>query len=179
MNKETPVVKNLGDESTEKHGDDTKTQCEERASKVASMASHSLSGVSLSFTKSLRLIPIIVNTTTGDKGSSEEVAAAEGEQQQTSVQLSDESKQEISTMVHQSECAHVLINASIDLLRLLLAGHWPDLLSQQGSTELGILLGHSISELDLTLRNLLKSLKEEGVLSPHQTPSSLVELKQT
>ena len=30
LNKETPVVKNLGDESTDKHGDETKTQYEER-----------------------------------------------------------------------------------------------------------------------------------------------------
>ena len=72
-------------------------------------------------------------------------------------------------MIHQSEVAHVAIDVSGDLLWLLSAGQWPDILTTEASSELGAIMGHSMNELDMVLGNVLNTLKEEGVLSPHQS----------
>ena len=78
-------------------------------------------------------------------------------------------QQMAATMIHQSEVAHVAIDVSGDLLWLLSAGQWPDILSTEASSELGAIMGHSMNELDIVLGNVLNTLKEEGVLSPHQS----------
>lgn len=128
--------------------------------KVAGMASQSLHGISSTFTKNLRVIPLDAPNNGGTEA--EEKIEAE-------VQLSDDTKQEVLTMSHQSECAHVLIGISSELLRFVVAGQWPDLLSENSSTELGAILSHSMSELETDLRLILTSLKQEGVISPHQS----------
>lgn len=91
--------------------------------------------------------------------------------------LSDDTKADVVTVLHQGDFAHVIAEASSGLLRLLAAGQWPDILSKDSSTELGSILGHSIAELDSMLGSVLKSLKEEGVLTPEQ--SNIDALRQT
>jgi dynactin 1 len=85
------------------------------------------------------------------------------------LQLSDEVKQDVATMIHQTDFAHSIVNASSYLLRLLAAGQWPDLLSQNASVELGSVLGNCVADLDNSLGVVLKTLKEEGTLAPDQS----------
>ena len=95
----------------------------------------------------------------------------------TEAVLSDASSQQIATMVHQAEFASVTIEAASDALRLMAAGQWPELLSQDLSSDLGSVVVHEIAHLDLALSEQLKLLKQEGVLSPLR--SSLTDLDQS
>ncbi|KAL7481026.1 hypothetical protein ACHAW6_006708, partial [Cyclotella cf. meneghiniana] len=95
----------------------------------------------------------------------------------TNAVLSDGSTQQIATMIHQSEFARSVIEAASDALRFMAAGQWPELLSQELSTDLGSVVVHSVSHLDLALSEQLRLLKQEGVLSPLR--SSLSDLDQS
>jgi dynactin 1 len=130
-------------------------------SKVVGKASLSLDGVARSFSKTIRARAWEWRS---DRGEGEQETALS-----TTLMLSDEQQQMAATMIHQSEVAHVAIDVSGDLLWLLSAGQWPDILAPEASAELGAIMGHSMSELDLVLGNVLNTLKEEGVLSPHQS----------
>ncbi|KAG7359168.1 CAP-Gly domain containing protein [Nitzschia inconspicua] len=139
-------------------------------SKVVGKSSLSLDGIARSFTKTIRARAWEWRS---DSGKNSTDALSEG----TRIPLSQEQQQMAATMIHQSEVAHVAIDVSGDLLWLLSAGQWPDLLSSEASAELGAIMGHSMSGLDLVLGNVLNTLKEEGVLSPHQ--SNIGEFRQT
>lgn len=132
--------------------------------KAIGKASKSLEGIAISFTQAIR--PGLA-----------EIDQAVAASTPAVLQLSDSTKQEAATMIHQAEFATLVVEASSDLLRFLSAGQWPDLLNPDSSTELGSMLGHSISELDSALGLVLKSMKEEGVLTPEQ--SSIDSLRQT
>jgi len=129
-------------------------------SKVVGKASLSLDGISRSFGKTIKMRAW--DWRGESKGGEEESKAM-------SFELTDEEQQMAATMIHQSEVAHVAIDMSGDLLWLLSAGQWPDILPPESSAELGAIMGHSMSELDMVLGNVLNTLKEEGVLSPHQS----------
>jgi dynactin 1 len=133
-------------------------------SKVVGKSSLSLDGIARSFNKTIRSRAWEWRSDSANKGD-----AATGIAQDEIVVLSDEQQQMASTMVHQSEVAHVAIDVSGDLLWLLSAGQWPDILTAEASAELGAIMGHSMNELDMVLGNVLNTLKEEGVLSPHQS----------
>jgi dynactin 1 len=133
-------------------------------SKAIGKASKSLEGIATSLIEAIR--PGLAEMDEADAASAPTV-----------LQLSDTAKQEAATMIHQAEFAHVVVEASSDLLRFLSAGQWPDLLSQDSSIELGSLLGHSVSELDNMFGLLLQSMKEEGILTPER--SSIGSLQQT
>lgn len=124
-------------------------------SKAIGKAAKSLEGIAESFSKVI--CPVLDET---EVGSSAEAST---------LQLSDEVKQEVETMIHQAEFANLIAEASGSLLRVLAAGQWPDLLDQGASTEIGSILGHSIPELDNTLGMVLKSLKKEGVLTSERS----------
>jgi dynactin 1 len=130
-------------------------------SKVVGKASLSLDGIARSFLKTIRHRAWEWRTDSG--------AGAEEQPLTIALDLSDEQQQMAATMIHQSEVAHVAIDVSGDLLWLLSAGQWPDILSPEASAELGAIMGHSMSDLDIVLGNVLNTLKEEGVLSPHQS----------
>jgi dynactin 1 len=129
--------------------------------KVVGKASLSLDGIARSFSKTIRA--------RSWEWRSDAAEAPEEEPMSEALTLSDEQQQMAATMIHQSEVAHVAIDVSGDLLWLLSAGQWPDILTPEASSELGSIMGHSMSELDLVLGNVLNTLKEEGVLSPHQS----------
>jgi len=130
-------------------------------SKVVGKASLSLDGISRSFTKTIRARAWEWRSDQGETTESEVSSAV--------TILTDEQQQMAATMIHQSEVAHVAIDVSGDLLWLLSAGQWPDILGPEASAELGAIMGHSMSDLDIVLGNVLNTLKEEGVLSPHQS----------
>jgi len=149
-------------------------------SKVVGKSSLSLDGIARSFAKIIRArawewrSSNNTNKTNSNTKSDEAKEATEEEDVDVVVEekilfLSDDQQQMAATMVHQSEVAHVAINVSGDLLWLLSAGQWPDVLSTEASSELGAIMGHSMNELDIVLGNVLNTLKEEGVLSPHQS----------
>jgi len=138
--------------------------------KVVGKASLSLDGIARSFAKTVRARAWEWRTETEDH-SSEEAKISEP------ILLSDEQHQIAATMIHQSEVAHVAIDISGDLLWLLSAGQWPDIVTPDASAELGSILGHTMSEIDTVLGNVLNTLKEEGILSPHQ--SNIVAFKQS
>ena len=94
-----------------------------------------------------------------------------------SMSLTDASSQQIATINHQAAFATVTIEAATDALRLMAAGQWPDLLSEEQSTELGTVVLHSITDLDFALSDQLKLIKSEGMLSPMR--SSLSDLDQS
>jgi len=126
-------------------------------SKIAGLAAGSLDGIASSFHNNMRGVVLDTEASSGaDEGGAPIV-------------LSDESKQDVANMIHQSECAHVLVGTGSDAIRLLAAGQWPDLMSEQASAELGGLIGLTMPEVEVMLRALLKSLKEEGVIDTHQS----------
>ena len=130
-------------------------------SKVVGKASLSLDGIARSFQKTVRFRAWEWKT---KKQDTEEVHALK-----EAFVLSDDMQQMAATMIHQSEVAHVAIDVSGDLLWLLSCGQWPDILTPEASAELGAILGHCMSDMDEVLGNVLNTLKEEGVLSPHQS----------
>lgn len=139
-------------------------------SKVVGKASLSLDGIARSFSKTIRARAWEWRSAKGDEGESDNYISEP-------ILLTDEQRQMAATMIHQSEVAHVAIDVSGDLLWLLSAGQWPDIVGPEASAELGAIMGHSMNELDMVLGNVLNTLKEEGVLSPHQ--SNIGAFKQT
>lgn len=140
-------------------------------SKVVGKASLSLDGIGRSFSKVIRARAWEWRSDNDDDMQQEGSILSEP------ITLSDEQRQFASTMIHQSEVAHVAIDVSGDLLWLLSAGQWPDIVDPDASAELGTVFGHSMNDLDMVLGNVLNTLKEEGVLSAHQ--SNIGAFKQT
>lgn len=128
------------------------------ACKVIGKSSKSLEGIGASFRKSIR--PPLPQA-----ADEETVIGSDA----LILKLADETQQQISTMIHQTEFAKVIVDVSSNLLRFLSAGQWPDLTSQEASIELGSILGHTLPELDNVLGAVLKSLKEEGALTVEQS----------
>ena len=137
-------------------------------SKVVGKSSLSLDGIARSFAKTIRVKSWEWRSNNNDSINSEEKDDEDVVEEKV-LSLSDEQQQMAATMIHQSEVAHVAIDVSGDLLWLLSAGQWPELLSTEASSELGAIMGHSMNDLDIVLGNVLNTLKEEGVLSPHQS----------
>jgi hypothetical protein len=137
---------------------------ETELSKVADKAAVSLSTLEGVFNKAIEK---------GVSGLSEFNVLEEG----ADVVLSDASSQQIATMIHQAEFASTVIRVGSDALRFLAAGQWPELMSEELSADLGSIVMHSISQLDVALSEQLKLLKTEGMLSPLR--SSLSELNQS
>ena len=127
-------------------------------SRVVGKASKALEGMASVFTESIR---------SGMDKASSEVDENLTVDAGATFQLTDESMQCITNMIHQGDVAIATIGVSSDLLKLLSAGQWPDLLSPEASSELGAIVGNSIAELDVVLGDQLRLLKEEGILSPH------------
>ena len=138
-------------------------------SKVVGKSSLSLDGIARSFAKTVRAKSWEWRSDTSTKTEEKEGEEEEDAVEEKNLALTDEQQQMAATMIHQSEVAHVAIDVSGDLLWLLSAGQWPDILSTEASSELGAIMGHSMFELDIVLGNVLNTLKEEGVLSPHQS----------
>jgi hypothetical protein len=132
-------------------------------SKVVGKASLSLDGIARSFQKTVRARAW--EWRTKSKGETPE----ERTLLEDPFPLSDDMQQMAATMIHQSEVAHVAIDVSGDLLWLLSCGQWPDILTPEASAELGAIMGHCMTDMDAVLGNVLNTLKEEGVLSPHQS----------
>jgi dynactin 1 len=133
-------------------------------SKVVGKSSLSLDGIARSFAKTIRAKSWEWRSNNSNSEEKEEYSV-----RSNTLALTDEQQQMAATMIHQSEVAHVAIDVSGDLLWLLSAGQWPDILSTEASSELGAIMGHSMNELDIVLGYVLNTLKEEGVLSPHQS----------
>ena len=137
-------------------------------SRVVGKASKALEGMASVFSESIHL---------GANKLMSEVDEGMTVDESAVFQLTDESVQCITNMVHQADVAKAIIDVSSDLLKLLSAGQWPDLLSPEASSELGAIAGNSIGEVDVVLGDQLRILKEEGVLSPHT--SNIGALRQT
>ena len=140
-------------------------------SKVVGKSSLSLDGIARSFAKTIRARSYEWRSSSNNikSAAAEEKDEVENVIEEKVCLLTDEQQQMAATMIHQSEVAHVAIDVSGDLLWLLSAGQWPDILTTEASSKLGAIMGHSMSELDIVLGNVLNTLKEEGVLSPHQS----------
>mmetsp|Transcript_7179 Transcript_7179/g.10479 ORF Transcript_7179/g.10479 Transcript_7179/m.10479 type:complete len:1368 (-) Transcript_7179:1444-5547(-) len=126
--------------------------------KVVGKAAMTLDGLSTSFTKSIR-------------AGMNEVITAEDSQSDLSgvIKVSDETSQLVDRFIHEMKFSMSTIEMSSELIRLLAAGQWPDLLSVEESAELGSTFLHSLSDLDVSIGDTLKILKEEEVLSPHRS----------
>jgi dynactin 1 len=122
------------------------------ACKLVSTASRTLEGLAASFSDAIR-----------------PPTSTETDSSATSISLSDEVRQKVVSMIYQAEFAQLIVEMGSEFIRLLAAGQWPDLLAPDGSIELGAILGHSTSELDVMLGGVLKSFKEEGGLIPEQS----------
>ena len=92
-----------------------------------------------------------------------------------SMPLSEAALQQIAVMTHQTRFVGITIEAATDALRLMAAGQWPELLSQELSTDLGGVVTHSIADLDTALSEQLKLLKSDGVLSPLRSSLSYLD----
>lgn len=89
--------------------------------------------------------------------------------------LSDAASQRVAVMMHQTNFARIAIEVATDALRLMAAGQWPKLLSQELSTDLGGVLAHTLADLDMAISEQLKLLKSEGVLSPMRSSLSYLD----
>ena len=89
--------------------------------------------------------------------------------------LADEHSQRIGTALHEVEFVCTAVDVASDATRLLLAGQWPDLLPHATSVELGAASIRFFPPLEAALDRELRTLKEEGGLSPHR--SKLAELR--
>ena len=130
--------------------------------RVASKASMSLSGVAAVLSSSIK---------TGVEASSE----IRGSAQYGPLELSDEAVQQIVNALHETKFAHLAIETASQSMRILAAGQWPDLLSKEGSAELGAAVLRSMPPVDGAIGEQLRILKEEGTLSSHR--SNLVPLE--
>mmetsp|Transcript_9832 Transcript_9832/g.20796 ORF Transcript_9832/g.20796 Transcript_9832/m.20796 type:complete len:1542 (-) Transcript_9832:119-4744(-) len=99
------------------------------------------------------------------------------EEDGASMVISDAANQQIAVMAHQAEFSRMAIEGATDSLRLMAAGQWPELLSQEMSADIGSVVVHSVADLELALSEQLRLLKSEGVLSPLR--SSLTDLDQS
>ena len=89
--------------------------------------------------------------------------------------ISDSVSQQVAVMSHQANFARITIEVATDALRLMAAGQWPELLSQELSTDLGGVVAHTIADLDMALSEQLKMLKSDGVLSPLRSSLSYLD----
>jgi dynactin 1 len=122
--------------------------------KVIGKASRSLEGIATVFARAIR--PALVPPDAGSDVGTES----------TSLIIGDETKQEIGAMFHQAQLAEAIVDASSGLIRFLSATQWPDVLDAEHSAELAAVLGHLMGGIDVSLSDLLKSLKQEGMLTP-------------
>ena len=123
---------------------------------IVGKASMTLDSLATAFSKTIR------------SGMNEAMAAEDAiPGNSTKIAISDEAAQDIQRIFHETKFSLSTIGVSSDLLRLLAAGQWPDLLSPEQSSDLGSACMHSLSDLNFNMGSTLKILKEEGVLSPH------------
>lgn len=127
-------------------------------SKIAMKSSLSLNTVSDMFQKSINNAKATIETMV-----SSEVLDV------TNISISSNISQIISTYLHQTKFAQLAIESSSECLRLLSMTQWPDLMSSDASVEFSISISQFIPQLDSAMSELLLKLKEEGVLSPHQS----------
>jgi dynactin 1 len=126
--------------------------------KVVAKASMTLDSLSSNFSYTIR------------SGVNEAMAAEESKSDGADVfAISDEAAQDVERLLHETKVSLSTIGMSSELLRLLAAGQWPDVLSSEESAALGAALIRSLSDLDAYIGSTLKILKEEGVLSPHRS----------
>jgi dynactin 1 len=134
--------------------------------KVVGKASITLDSLSTAFLKAIR------------SGINEAMTVEESKDTNSEeLHVSDDAAQDIERVLHETKFSLSTISMSSELLRLLAAGQWPEVLSLEDSSELGSSLMHSLSGLEAIVGNNLKTLKEEGVLSPHR--SNLGEFEQS
>jgi len=84
------------------------------------------------------------------------------------IELNAESKRECAIVFYQVELATTIADTSLCLMRLLVAGQWPDLLNQDDSRVLGNALAHSLVELDSLTGSIVASVTREGCILPEQ-----------
>ena len=135
------------------------------ASTVCGKASHLLSGINSLFRRHIKP-PLADATVNNEHINSGSLQAS----------IPDELQQELYTTFHQAEFGRVIAETAADIIRLLAAGQWPDLLSTEASTDLGTIIGHTIQELDEDFSALLKTLKGEGSLALEQTNIGALQL---
>jgi hypothetical protein len=85
------------------------------------------------------------------------------------IEMTSNLSQQVGIISHQTKFAKLAIDVSSECLRLLSFSQWPEMLSPDASVHFSIAVSQSIPELDATISEQLLRLKEEGVLSPHQS----------
>lgn len=81
---------------------------------------------------------------------------------------------QVGTTSHETKFAQLAIDVSSECLRLLSYSQWPDILSSDASVDFSIAISQFIPQLDVAVSEQLLRLKEEGVLSPHQSNLNLL-----
>eukprot|EP00592_Proboscia_alata_P009603 CAMPEP_0194353680 /NCGR_PEP_ID=MMETSP0174-20130528/1962_1 /TAXON_ID=216777 /ORGANISM="Proboscia alata, Strain PI-D3" /LENGTH=1578 /DNA_ID=CAMNT_0039122335 /DNA_START=264 /DNA_END=5000 /DNA_ORIENTATION=+ len=98
--------------------------------------------------------------------------------------VSDEDGMRFASMVHQAKFATTAIDASADTARLFCTTQWPDLFPPEESgdrnvqQQFGSVWVAPYTEVDAALSHQLRSLKVEGMLSPHTNTSALTVLSE-
>ena len=127
-------------------------------SKIAMKSSLSLNTVADMFQQSIHNAKATIETI----GASEVLEVG-------NISISSNLSQIITTHLHQTKFAQLAIESSSECLRLLSMTQWPDLMSSDASIEFSISISQFIPQLDAAMSELLLKLKEEGILSPHQS----------
>lgn len=127
-------------------------------SKIAMKSSLSLSSLSSIFEK-------MITTANSDLGNTEQTQHSAVDKIDVTANLS----QQVGIISHQTRFAKIAIDVSSECLRLLSFSQWPEMLSPDASVHFSIAVSQSIPQLDVTISEQLLRLKEEGVLSPHQS----------
>lgn len=127
-------------------------------SKIAMKASLSLNSLTDIFKKTINT----ANTAIDNMGSAQKVDVEK-------MVVTSNLLQKVGTVIHQTKFTQLGIDTSSECLRLLSLSQWPEILSSEASTDFSIAISHTIPQLDSAISEQLLKLKQEGVLSPHQS----------
>ena len=133
-------------------------------SKVAMKSSLSLNSLSDIFGKTMKTAKNAI----ANMGSAQHLKVEQ-------IIINSDLSREVETISHQTKFAQAAIDTSSLCLKLLSLSQWPELLSSDASVDFGIAISHSIPQLDAAISEQLLKLKEEGVLSPHQSNLSILD----
>ena len=141
--------------------------------KVAEKSSLSLKGVASLFQKSIAKTRSDLGT---DLIKINRIRSEEEEKaMDMPIKISEFSQQEIPTIIHELNFAHVSTNVGAEALRFICLGQWPDLILPEVSAEVAGAILSPFSVVDNAITYQLRMMIEEGTLSPHRSNLATLE----
>jgi len=134
-----------------------------------------LSKIAMKASLSLNSMSDIFNKTVNEAKSTVEDVGSPQHGNIEKILITGNISQLVGTMIHQTKFTQLVIDTSSECLRLLSISQWPEVLSSSASVDFGIAMSHTIPSLDSAISEQLLKLKEEGILSPHQSNLNILD----